>query len=165
MTHHLIVMDAASEYKFNSYGITHESRNVFHTTKSYAPTRLVVWSNVKRVNPDMGKQLGDTLETGDRRGNIVTDYSIRYTHGKFLDPQNEPTDEVTSILLSPESSAITSNGTNTGTVASGQVYAPGRLHDNDDATLIYPNGTVVGVVLHFPPHHNGHGYATITSGM
>lgn len=165
MTHHFIVMDTADRYRTEQYGVTHQSRNVYQTTKSSGPTRLVVWSNVKRLNTDKGKKIGDTLEVGDRRGNIVTEYSLQFTRGTYLDPNHKPTDEPVSLLLSPESSAITSNGTNTGTVASGQVYAPGRLADSDTATLSYPNGTMVEVVLHFPPHHNGHGYATITSGM
>lgn len=165
MTHHFIVMDTADAYRSEHYGITHQSRNVYDTTKSSGPTRLVVWSNVKRLNTDKGKRLGDKLEVGDRRGNIVTEYSLQFTRGSYLDPHNKPTDSAHSLLLTPESSVITSNGTNTGTVASGQVYAPGRLADQDTATLSYPGGTTVEVELHFPPHHNGHGYATITSGM
>lgn len=160
MTHHFIVMDTADSYSTGAYGITHRGRNVYDTAKSSGPTRLVVWSNVKRLNIDKGKPLGDTLRVGDRRGNIVTEYSLQFTRGSYLDPHNNPTDDAVSLLLSPESSVITSNGTNTGTVASGQVYAPGKLADGDTATLSYPNGTMVEVELHFPPHSNGHGFAT-----
>jgi hypothetical protein len=75
----------------------------------------------------------------------------------YLDPSNNATDEPTSILLSPEPSVITSNGTNTGTEASGQVYAPAGtvLRDGDLLTLVYPDGTEVVFAARFT--NNGHG--------
>lgn len=161
MTHHFIVLDNADNYSRETYGILYKSRNVFDTTVSHGPTRLVVWDNTVRVNPDRGKQLGETLTVGDRRGNRVTEYNRRYTEGTYLDPRNAPTDALVSILLTPEASAITSNGTNTGTVASGQVYASGRLADGDTATLSYPHGLDADAILHFPKHHNGHGFVTL----
>jgi hypothetical protein len=163
MTHHLIVMDTADANR-QTYGITHQSRNVYRTAKSSGPTRLVIWSNVNRPNVDKGKHLGDTLEVGDRRGNRVTEYNYSLTRGAYLDPHNQPTDSAHSLLLTPECSVICANtDMNTGQPGSGQVYAPEILADQDTATCIYPNGTTVEVLLHFPPHHNGHGYATITS--
>lgn len=162
MTHHLITLDSSGDYSYEHYGVMFRSRHVYDTTVSHGPTRLSVWDNLIRPNRDYGKQLGDTLEVGARRGNVVTDYSLRYTVGKWLDPQNEPTDDTVSLLLEPESSVITSNGTNTGTVASGQVYAPGKLADSDTATLSFPGGYSRKITLHFPKWSNGHGHATFT---
>lgn len=146
MAHHMIVMDTA---KANDYGITHRGRNVFDTTGSHSPTRLVAWDNTGRPNPRNGEPVRFG-QYGPAGGG----------DGKYLDPHNEATDAPASLLLTPESTCITSSGTNTGTVASGQVFAPGRLADGDTATLSFPDGTTREAVLHFPPHRNGHGFAT-----
>lgn len=151
MTHHFIVMDAATDYSAAHYGILHKSRNVYETTQSNGPTRLVVWDNTGRINKRNGQQVN------------YSNYGvIDGGNGRFLDPQNQATNDPVSILLTPESSVITNSGTNTGTVASRQVYAPGKLADGDTATLSYPSGTTVEVVLHFPRHQNGHGRATFS---
>lgn len=162
MTHFVIALDNVSKDRHDSYGVICQSRNVYRTGKSHGPTRVVVWDNLTYPNPDYGKKLGDTLQAGQRRGNKVTEYSLRYTEGRWLDPGNEPTDNVVSILLTPESSAICSDTSmNTGQPGSGQVYdnSQGIMRDGDTATLVYPNGAQVNVTLRFPPHRNGHGYA------
>lgn len=156
MPHHLIILDTADSREA-SYGITHHSRHVYRTTKSHGPTRLKVWDNTSRLNPDRGKHLGEPIGGG----NTLTKYSQPGTAtATYIDPKGNPTDDAVTILLSPESSAITSNGTNTGTVASRQVYHTDVLGDGDTATLSYPDGTYREATIHFPPYHNGHGYAT-----
>lgn len=161
MTHHDIVLDVASKSRAY-YGITHTGRNVYDTTTRGGPTRLAVWENIGRPNPYHGAQLGDRPCKG--RGELditITEYSLPKTLPRFLDPHNNPTDEPVSLLLSPESTVICSNTSmNTGQPGSGQVYAEGKLADGDTATLFFPLGDTREVVLHFPPHHNGHGYAT-----
>lgn len=147
MTHHFIVLDKAPA---NTYGIRYKGRNVYQTSKSNGPTRLVVWNNTTRRNPRNGEpvRFGDCgpIDGGD---------------GCYLDPDNKATDAPVSFLLSPESSVITDNGTNTGTQASGQVYADDTLRDGDTATVSFPNGSTREIVLHFPAHQNGHGYAKL----
>ena len=143
------------------YGITHRSAFVYDTrVYGGAPTRVNVWSNTGRPNPDKGKSLGDTL----RNGNVLTEYSLPGTATReYLDPHNAPTDDPVSILLTPESTVMCADTRmNTGQPGSGQVFARNiRLGDGDTADLIYPEGTVQRVTLHFPRHHNNHGYATI----
>jgi hypothetical protein len=162
--HHTMVLDTSTRYDQEHYGVMYRGRHVYQTTKSTAPTRLVVWDNTKRPNPDNGKQLGDTLEAGDRRGNTATRWAIDsgHTRGRYLDPMNRPTDSRYSLLLTPESSAMCADTRmNTGQPGSGQVYSQGRLGDMDTATLVYPDGTTAEIVLHFPKWHNGHGFAVI----
>lgn len=160
MSHFTIIMDTVAQYRTTDYGILYESRHVFSTTKSHSPTRVVIWNNTHRPNPDRGKQLGDKL----RDGCIVTKYSTPgITERRYIDPQGKPTDEKVTILLSPESTAICADTRlNTGQPGSGQVYAQDRLDDGDTAKLILPDGTNADVVLHFPRGHNGHGYATFS---
>jgi hypothetical protein len=162
MTSHIIVLDASKPYDYEHYKITHRSRNVFSTTAlRLAPTRLVVWQN-HRPNPFYGAELGDVI--GDQ---TVNEYFLATgrTKPRLLDPQNKPTDEPVTLLLSPESSALCANtDLNTGQPGSGQVFARGVTLDREDtATLVYPDGTTREVTLHFPPYHNGHGYATFNA--
>jgi hypothetical protein len=155
--HHTIVLDTGNA-RDASYGIKYRGRNVYSTRKSHSPTRLVVWDNTGRPNPDLGKGLGDKL----RNGNVLTTYTVGQGHGtrRYIDPQGNPSDEPITILLTPESSVICADTRmNTGQPGSGQVYAPGVLADGDSATLVYPSGTRREVILHFPAHTNGHGYA------
>lgn len=149
MNHHFIVLNKADA---NTYGILYTGRNVYQTSKSNGPTRLQVWDNTNRVN----KRNGEPVRFGDCG-------PVDGGDGKYLDPNNRATDEPVSFLLTPESSVITNNGTNTGTAASGQVYAEDILRDGDSATLSYPTGQTREIILHFPAHRNGHGYAKLCS--
>ena len=143
---HVVELVDAPEQRAQ-YGITHLSRYVFSTTKGSYPTRVVVWSNVNRPNPRNGEPVRFG-EYGKLDGG----------NGRYLDPSNNATDEPTSIRLTPEASVITNNGTNTGTAASGQVYAPAgqRIAEGDLVALVYPGGSIgVTYVVHFT--NNGHG--------
>lgn len=150
MTRHVIVLDTA---KPNTYGVLYKSRNVYQTSKSNGPTRLVVWDNTSRVN----FRDGEPVRFGECG-------PIDGGNGCYLDPNNKATNHPTSLLLTPESSVITDSGMNTGTVASGQVYANTVLRDGEYATVSFPNGIMREICLHFPAHHNGHGYATYHHG-
>jgi hypothetical protein len=167
--HHTIILDVADESSAQ-YGVAFRSRFVYDTTKSSSPTRLDVWANAGRPNPYHGMKLGDVAFEGNpHRQQVITQWFLdtnRKFHAdpltaKWFDPQNNPTDDPFTILLSLESSVICSTpGMNTGFPGSGQVYAKGtRLGDGDTATLIYPDGSTREVTLHFPPHNNGHGFA------
>lgn len=151
--HHTLVLDESTAYDKEHYGIIYRGRHVYRTTKSSAPTRLVVWDNTHRPND------------GSRIPIVVRRIAGEVHEGKYLDPHNEPTDERYSLLLSPESSAICADTRfNTGQPGSGQVYGNGTLGDNDTATIVYPNGGMgeIEVTLHFPKWNNGHGHATVT---
>jgi hypothetical protein len=87
-----------------------------------------------------------------------TNYGSIGGNGKYLDPHNKGTDSPVSLLISTESTMITDNGTNTGTEASGQVYAPDQvdpIRHGDTLTLIYPSGTEQTWTARFT--NNGHG--------
>jgi hypothetical protein len=133
---------------------------------SSAPTRIDVWDNTGRPNPFKGLKLGDVAFKGNpHREQVITEWFAnkpsRPLTAEYFDPQNEPTDAPVSILISPESTVITSNGTNTGTIASGQVYDKGvTLRREDTATLRFLDGSTRDVALHFT--NNGHGYAVFT---
>lgn len=153
MTHHLIVLDNASDYRNEHYGVMYESRNVFATSSSgrYTPNRIALWNNLRRPNPRNGERV--------RYG----DYGvIDGGNGKFLDPQNKATDDTVSILITPESSVLCANTSmNTGQPGSGQVFAKDvLLSDGDTATLSYPRGLTREVTINLPRGHNGHGTAT-----
>lgn len=158
LNHYTIVLDSAGDYRREHYGVLYQSRNVYRTAYGHSPTRLAVWDNTQRPNPDRGKRIGDTL----RHGGVVTKYSKRgTTKALYLSPNGNPTDCERTILLSPEASSIDAYGTGTGTAASGQVYAKNAptMRDGDTATLIYPDGTEQTVTLMFQSMNNGHGYA------
>lgn len=162
MTHHTVILDAASESRAR-YGILYVGRHVYDTTESSAPTRLNVWSNENRPNPYHGAKLGDRVGRGEMERTVTRWFlNSGQCDPLYLDPHNEPTDDPISLLLTTESSAICSNTSmNTGQPGSGQVYARGaKLADGDTATVIYPGGQAQDIVLHFPPNNNGHGYAT-----
>jgi hypothetical protein len=134
-----------------SYGITHRSAYVYDTSRSSSPTRVVVWSNEGRPNPRNGQPI--------RWGQAGP---IDGGNGRYLDPSHQATDSPVTVLLTPESSVITANGTNTGTQASGQVYPPAGapIRAGDTLTLIYPDGTEAAHVARFT--NNGHGIADPT---
>lgn len=129
------------------YGIRYLSRYVFRTSRGSHPTRVVYWDNTGRENP----RNGEPVRFGEYG-------PIDGGHGKYLDPHRRATDAAVSILLSPEASAITNNGTNTGTEASGQVYASAGavIREGDHLHLVWPSGARVSFTAHFT--NNGHGY-------
>lgn len=147
---HRIPMADGSAYDREHYGVTHRSAFVYRHGRGSGPARVVTWSNTHRLNPRNGQPVryGDM---GPRDGG----------NGVYLDPRNRATDSPTSVLISLESTVITNSGTNTGTVASGQVYAPdgATLRDGDVLTLVYPDGTEVTYTARFPRMGNGHGHA------
>jgi hypothetical protein len=131
----IIPMKAARKDRQDSYGVLFEGMFVYDVTgkglhSRHHPHRVVVWDNTRRPNPRNGEpvrygQYGK-LDGGD---------------GKYLDPSRNATDAEQTIILDAESIAITSNGTNTGTAASGQVYGPVTLTVGQYVVLIYPDGT------------------------
>lgn len=149
-TTHRIPMLPADD-RAASYGITHRSAFVYDTDRSSSPTRIVVWSNEGRPN----LRNGEPIQWGSAG-------PINGGNGRYLDPQNQATDSPVTVLLTPESSVITSNGTNTGTAASGQVYPVGAapIRAGDTLTLVYPDGTEAGHIARFT--NNGHGIADPT---
>lgn len=165
MTHHIIPMFVSTAYDKEHYNITHRSAFVYDSQRTHSPMRLVVWDNMNRPNPYRNAKLGDVIGTGQNAQTITEWFlSTGRTKPRFYDPHNEPTDEPFSFLLSLECTVITNSGTNTGTIASGQVYAPDtKLMDGDTATLKYTDGTEQEVTLHIPRHNNGHGHATPNS--
>jgi hypothetical protein len=52
-----IAMVPASKYRQEHYGVTHESALVYRTNTSHSPTRVQVWDNTRRVNPDPGGRI------------------------------------------------------------------------------------------------------------
>lgn len=140
--HHTISMVAVNANAMG-YGIRAQSEFVYRATDHY-PVRVVLWDNTSRPND------GHIAYAGD---------------GRWLSPNNKATDDMLTILLSPESIGISSNrDMTTGQPGSGQVYDRNaeRLMDGDTATLVYDRNGFgnVEVTLHFPRFHNGHGHAT-----
>jgi len=133
-----------------SDGITHKSQYVYQTSKSSYPTRIVRWSNVGRPNPRNGQpvRFGEVgpIDGGD---------------GQYLDPSNRATDNPVTILVDPEDITIDNYGTGTGTVGSGQVYAPNGeiLRPGETVTLTYGDDTSGPYPVRFTG--NGHGYVEI----
>lgn len=137
--------EASAESK--SYGVTHKSRYVYSTSRGHYPTRVEVWSNVDRPNPRNGEPV--------RWGQYG---KLDGGNGRYLDPGHDATDAPVTVLLTPESTIITSDGTNTGTEASGQVYASGvTIRTGDVLCLIYPDGREESWTVRFT--RNGHGEA------
>ncbi len=133
-----------------SYGITHKSQYVYRTSKSGYPTRIVRWSNTGRLNGRNGQpvRFGEVgpIDGGD---------------GQYLDPRNRATDNPVTILVSTEDITIDAYGTGTGTVGSGQVYAPRGeiLRPGETVTLTYGDDTSGPYPVRFTG--NGHGYIEI----
>jgi hypothetical protein len=135
MTTHLIPMVPAPAARTENYGITHLSQFVYHTTgkglhnRSF-PHRIVVWDNEIRPR-------NDNAESNQYR----PQHHLRHLDGAYIDPSGRPTDDLVTVLLDAESMAITNSGTNTGTVASGQVYShTGPLMVDDFVVLVWPSG-------------------------
>jgi len=117
------------EYRREHYGIEYTSAYLYRTKGNSGPTRVQVWSNTRRPNPHPGETRHGAM--GPIGG-----------EGRYLDPQNQGTDEEFTVLLSPESTVISAHGDGTGTAASGQVYAKDHppLETGDVLTLEYPDG-------------------------
>lgn len=94
------------------------------------PHRINVWNNTSRLNSDpdrfspaIGRKVGP---------------------GRYISPHGHGTDDMMTVTTSAESTAITNNGTNTGTVASGQVYADRALTIGERIVLLLPGGSNSG---------------------
>lgn len=147
MNTHTILLHTASKNDA-TYGIAFTSDYVFRTAKSSAPTRVQVWANIGRLNPRDGEPVR------------YSSYGkIDGGKGRYLDPHRNATDSAITVLLTPESSVIDGYGTNTGTEASGQVYAQqdSVIREGDTLRLVYPGGRAVEMAVHFT--NNGHGEA------
>lgn len=142
--HRVELVEAPSDRA--QYGIMYLSRFVFRTRKGSSPTRVKVWSNLSRPNP----RNGEPVRFGEYG-------KIDGGEGCYLDPQNNATDDPTSILLTPEASVLSAHGDSTGTEASGQVWAPAgtRIAEGDRLVLVYPDGIEIAFTAHFT--NNGHG--------
>jgi hypothetical protein len=127
---HRIELVEGDEYRRKQYGIEYTSAYVYRTKREAGPSRLQVWSNLRRPNPHPGETKWGAM------GPIGGD-------GKYLDPYNKGTNEKFSVLLEPESTVISAHGDSTGTAASGQVYAKGHpvLDTGDVLVLVYPDGS------------------------
>lgn len=130
-----IEMAIASEYDQRNYAIRLISAHVYRVTgrnvhnRSH-PHRIKVWDNTGRPNADperwsefLGRKIGP---------------------GRYIGPDGRGTDAEVSVTTSAEAVAITNNGTNTGTVASGQVYAETELVIGDEVLLVLPSGATMG---------------------
>lgn len=147
MTTHHIPMATASE-NAKTHDILTKSTFVYRTSKSSFPTRIVEWSNINRLNNRNGE--------GVRYG----DYGkLDGGNGLYLDPHNDATDSMVTVLISTESTSIDAYGTGTGTPASGQQWATQEslISEGDILVLLYPDGTEWEYVAHFT--NNGHGVA------
>ncbi|GIE98951.1 hypothetical protein [Paractinoplanes rishiriensis] len=126
----LIGMLPGSDYDRTTYGITHRSAHVFRVTGTGVhnrcyPHRVQVWDNTGRPNTDPGR---------------FTEFTGRVGPGAYIDPCGKGTDTPVTVTTSAEAVAVTNNGTNTGTEASGQVYAPETIAMGDVVILVYPGG-------------------------
>ena len=117
----IIDMVEADSYRREGYGITHTSRYIYRVEGARGdvhnpvfPHRVKVWDNT--VRPDGS--------------------------GKYIDPNGKSTDSPVSVLTSAGPLAITSSGTNTGTAASGRVYADVPLTIGETVRLRWPDGSL-----------------------
>jgi hypothetical protein len=121
------------------YGIRFESAYVFKMAgkglhNRHHPHRIKVWDNTNRPNPHPGQIRH-------------TDHGSIGGEGRYLDPFNQGTDSAATVTTSAEAIAITNSGTNTGTVASGQVYASKSLAIGQRVTLRTPQGEMPEVYV------------------
>jgi hypothetical protein len=126
---HRIELVEGDEYRRDHYGVEFTSMYVYRTRRDAGPSRLQVWSNLRRPNPHPGETKWGAM------GPIGGD-------GKYLDPYNKGTNEKFTVLLEPEATVISAHGDSTGTAASGQVYAKDHpiLDTGDVLVLVYPDG-------------------------
>lgn len=132
MTTVIIPLRRATDYERESYGITYRSEFVYSMTgpglhNPHSPHRITVWDNTVRPNTEPWK---------------YNQYSGKPGAGRYLSPDRKGTDLTTSVLTSAESTTIASHGSNTGTPASGQVYAAKALAIAGFAVLQYPDGAL-----------------------
>lgn len=118
----------------NTYGITHKSVFVYRMTgpglhNRYKPHRIRVWDNTNRPN---------------NRPDTYNSMTGKPGPGAYLDPSGKGTENPISYLTAAEPTAMTNTGTNTGTVASGQVYANITLAVGDVVSLLLPDYTLLG---------------------
>lgn len=128
----IVELNEASAYDRKHYGITYRGAFIYHVTgkglhNPTSPHRVTVWDNTVRPNTDP---------------DAYSQYSGKAGPGAYLDPSRKGTDEPVSVYLGAESTIITANGTNTGTKASGQVYADETLEVGGFVLLRYPDGTL-----------------------
>ena len=147
---HEIPMLPAKPSRTDDYGVLHSSAFVYQTSRGSGPTRIDVWDNTRRPNARNGEPL--------RWGQCGV---LDGGNGRYLDPENQATDETVSVLLTPECTVIDAYGTGTGSAASGQVYSPDgeTIRSGDTLMLMYPDGTHEARVVRFTG--NGHGQAAL----
>lgn len=126
----LIEMTVGSDND-QTYGIRLRSAHVYRisgkgTHNPNFPHRINVWDNTIRPNTDPER--------------FVPALGRKVGPGAFIDPHGHGTDDMLTVMTSAEATAITNNGTNTGSVASGQVYADTRLTIGDRVVLVFPDG-------------------------
>ena len=114
MTHHMIAMIPVKADRTENYGITHASVYIYGRAQ-----RIEAWDN----RPD--KRPGRTF-------------------GQLVDPYGRPTTDAQTVLISPEAVCLSAHGDSTGTVASGQVWAPGGevLREGDTVRLLWIDAEV-----------------------
>lgn len=122
-----------------TYGILYRSEFMYRVAgkglhNPSSPHRITVWCNTGRPNPHPGEIR-------------YTDFGAIGGDGAYLNPNNVATDDEITVLTGAESTVITNNGTNTGTVAAGQVYAQDVLHVGNTVTLVTPGGDSKEYVL------------------
>lgn len=141
-----IPMVGASRYAQETYGIMFESAHVYRAQRSHGyPVRLKVWDNTRRLNPRDGQAVR------------YSDYGkIDGGPGRYLDPNNNATDEMWSVQIAPEAVVISAHGDGTGSRASGQVYGEETLRDSDVVTLVFPSGTQERHMLRIENYGYGH---------
>lgn len=145
-----VAMSPASAYRTEHYGVLHSSAFVYRTSKTHSPTRVDVWDNTRRLNPDDGGPIQHGKYGPIGGGN-----------GKYLDPHNKATDAERSVLLTPECTVITAQRNGTGHPDSGQVWAKPVLNDGDQIVLVYLDGSAEVATVVFPRYGNGHGHAEL----
>jgi hypothetical protein len=80
-------------------------------------------------------------------------------NGAYLDPGYRATDYPTSVLLTPEATMMTDDGSSTRTRGP-QVYAEETvLREGDTLVLVYPDGSEEARTIRFT--NNGHGVGEI----
>ena len=127
-----IPMILESDYNRKTYGIEYQSLYVYRMEgrglhNPSHPHRIQAWDNACRPNVDPSAP-------GPFNSGVVGP-------GEYIGPDRKGTDHRWHYVTAAESVAITNSGTNTGTVASGQVYAGHVLAVGDVVRLVFPDGS------------------------